>query len=123
MDWLEDILTNCKSAWGQLYQDEKELETYSHGWILTKLSPNLHLVIDQVQHELVEGYHPICHFILNGWRILLHLLVSALGNEAVAVRPDAVNITLGENETDKSIQKLASDLRQRSCTSGGMWAA
>lgn len=53
---------------------------------------------DQVQRELVEGYGPISHLILNGMRILLQGLVSALGNEIVAARTCAVYTTMGDME-------------------------
>lgn len=83
-----------KAASGNLYQDTKEVEACSYGHFFTKLAPNLHLVIDKVQHELVEGSCPISHLFLNGMRILLHWLISVLGNEVVAVRTDVVYMML-----------------------------
>lgn len=96
-----------KAAWGQLYQNEKEVENYSCGQILTELVPKLYLVIDRVQRELIKRYFPISHFFLNGMRILLHKLVSALDdNDAIALRTDAVHTTLSgckvREKTNKS---------------------
>ena len=68
--------------------------------MLTELALNLHLVIDQVQRELVEGYRTIVHLILIATPIILHRPVNALGNE---VRTNVVYTTLGEMEACKRL--------------------
>lgn len=83
-----------RAAWGQLNQNKKEAETYSYGHILTELAPNVCLIIDRVQRNLAEGYFPNAQLTLNGMSILVHKLVSALGDNVVAVKMDAIYTTL-----------------------------
>ena len=107
---------NNKAAFGQLFQDTEEAKAYSNGQMRVDLAPGLHLVVDQVIRELSEGYRLVAALILNGMRILLHKIVSALGDYAVGVRMDCVYTTLTEEEarlrlTSFTFGKKIGDLR------------
>ena len=107
---------NNKTAFGQLFQDREEAKAYGNGQMRVDLAPGLHLVVDQVIRELSEGNRPVAALILNGMRILLHKIVSALGDYAVGVRTDCVYTTLTEEEarlrlTSFTFGKKIGDLR------------
>lgn len=78
-----------------------------NGRLRTELVPDLHLVIDQVQRELCEGYRLVSHLILNGIRVLLHRIATVLGDSAVAVRTDCVYTTLTEPEARQKLQAVS----------------
>ena len=93
-----------KSAFGQLYQDEKEAKLFSMNKMKVSLTPDLHLVIEQLKRTLSEGYRPVAHMILNGMRVLLHKMVSALGSENVlGVMTDCVYTSLSEEAASQRL--------------------
>ena len=97
---------NNKAAFGELFQDEEEAKAYSDGKMMVNLAPDLYLVVDQVTRELSEGYRPVAALILNEMRILLHKIVSALGESAIAVRTDCVYTTLSKEEARQRLSSF-----------------
>ena len=89
---------NNKSSFGTLYQFKDEAYKYGEDRIVVELNSDLFLVINEEKRKLEEGYRPVAHMILNGMRILLHKLVLALGDDAIAVRTDCVYTTLTKEE-------------------------
>ena len=103
---------NNKSSFGTLYKFKDEAYKYGENRIVVELNSDLFLVVNEEKRKLEEGYRPVAHMILNGMRILLHKLVLALGDAAIAVRTDCVYTTLTKEEAMSKLNAFEFNLNK-----------